>query len=116
MEISRANGNFKCVWSTTDAIRAFKYAVGVAEVDAAQLAVIEADARMNVFDESLLSGTFGSLNGAVRNKINTFLDGAGVTRPANSEVLRDLWSRISTVVDFKSVDQLLAKLEEAIAT
>lgn len=111
LEISRANGNFPCAWSTTDALRAFKYAVGVAECDATQLAAVQADNRMNVFDESLLFTTFGSLNGAVRNKINLFLDSAGIARPDSNEVLHDLWSRISEVVDFKTVDQLLEKLQ-----
>jgi hypothetical protein len=96
-------------------VRAFKYAVGVAEVDAAQLAIVEADSRITLFDESILLTTFGSLNGAVRNKINAFLDNAGIARPTNSEVLHDLWSRISQVIDFKSVDDLIAKLNQEIS-
>ena len=111
MDISRSTGGFISVWSTTDVIRNFKYAIGVAEVTSDQLTAIAADNRIIVFDEALLLTTFGSLNGAVRNKINTFLDNAGIGRPTNDEVLRDLWTRVSELVDFKSVDDLLAKLQ-----
>lgn len=102
---------FPCYWSTTDLDRAFKYAVGVAEVTADQLVAIEADSAITLFDQSLLFTTFGSLNGAVRNKINSFLDSAGIARPTNSEVLHDVWTRVSQVIDFKSVDDLIAMLD-----
>jgi hypothetical protein len=113
-QVSRANGNFPSAWSSTDAVRSFKYAVGVSECTTAQLAAVQADSGINVFDESILFDTFGSLNGAVRNKINSFLDQTGISRPNQNEVLHDLWTRISAVVDFKSIDDLLAKLDEDI--
>lgn len=113
-QISRQNGNFPMAWSTTDAVRSFKYAVGVSECDAAQISAIQADNRVLLFDESLLFSTFGSLPGAARNNINKFLTDAGIDPANNAEVMHDLWSRVSAVVDFKSIDQLLAKLQHDI--
>lgn len=107
---------FPCRWSiAADLARAVKWAVGVAEVDAAQLAAVQGNNEIIMFDESLLFAEFQSLPGAARNNINSFTDSIGLARAQNNEVLHDLWSRISVATDFKPLDKLIEELEAEIA-
>lgn len=110
--VRRANGMFPCRWKTTDALRAAPWAVGAAEVDSTQLAAVQADGQIRVFEEALGEWIqqFNQLSAARRSAINTFCTTIGVTRPANAEVLRDFCDRLVTVIEPTSIETLLAEL------
>ncbi len=106
---------FPASWSiAADLARSTKWCVGVAEVNTAQLAAVQGTTAIIVFDETLLFSTFQSLPGAARNNINAFTDSIGMARAQNSEVLHDLWNRISTGTDFKPLDALIVELQAEI--
>src|SRR4030095_9091268 len=109
LQISRANGHFPCRWSTLTLAKGNnptgkKYAIGVAEVTAAQQAAIDAD-PVNIFSltEAQIKLAFSSLPKPPQTRINSFCTQIGVSQPAPSEIMFDLWNRIAVATDNKTL-------------
>ena len=104
--------SYKLAWTTTDAIRANKWAVGAANLTLAQLALIQGDNEIRIVTEPDWLRTFNQLPAQVRTRVNAFCDQIGVVRPANNEVLRDLFQRLVAVIEsLKSIEGILTEAE-----
>jgi len=103
-------GNFPCVWTTTDAIRAKPFAIGCADITPAQLADINADGKIHIFEEGEWMTRFSQLAGTRRSALNTFLTTIGVVNPLSTEVVRDICNRIINVIDNKTFEGILDEL------
>ena len=78
----QATGFFPAVWTTTDAIRQGKWALGMAEVTPAQQAAIDTDNTIHTFNlANERFQRFQDLPAGRRNRVNTFLQALGIERP-----------------------------------
>lgn len=107
-----ATGYFPVRWTTTDAIRANKWAVGAADVTPEQLTAIQQDSLIRVIDVATERFvTFGSLSAQRRQAINNFLSNAGLAAAQTNEVLDDLLDRIIRSNEpVKNANSILAEL------
>src|SRR3990167_4131024 len=101
-------GYFPSVWETTDGGRAEPWAVGAAEVTAAQLVAIEAETLIIAIDEPRWTQRFDEQIATGRTRINQFCDRIGVSRPRANEVLRDFVHRLIGVLSTKGAEDVLA--------
>lgn len=112
---NQATGNFPCVWVTTDAIRANKFACGVADVDAAQLAAIQAAGQIHTIDiDTERFAQFKDLSTARKTAINQFLTQIGIERPTTNEVIEDMVDRIIGSIELKNLGSLLGTLAQEV--
>lgn len=88
-------GYFPARWTTTDAIRAEPWAIGIAEVTPEQLAALQADGEIWLLDMATERfAQFNALPSGKRNALNTFLTKIGHARAQNTEVLEDVFDRV----------------------
>lgn len=104
------NGTFAARWSGTDVQRSVPFFFGVADVNDAQLAEIEARTDIHTIRETEWTNRFSTLVAARRNRFNTFCTAAGIEGPIATEVLRDIWSRVTSNIDNKLIEDLLKEM------
>lgn len=78
---SLVTGNFPCVWTITTFGDARRVAVGIVEVNAAQLTALQADTRIRAVDLPVDWETlnWGSIPSATRTSLLNFLTARGVS-------------------------------------
>ena len=109
-----ATGVFPCVWTITPHSDLRRVAVGLAEVDVAQKAVVDADSRVAVvgLPEDVRAGTWGSL--ATRSTIATKASARGLDFTGISDATR-IGAAITTlsgrVRSGRSLDHLEAEMQ-----
>ena len=113
--VRQANGFFPAVWKPTDGLRANPWAVGIAEVNAAQLAAVRAVATIEATEETEKFAQFRDLSVATKSRINSFCDYAGLSKPAPGEVMRDFFNRLVGVIEPSTIETLDASLPPAVA-
>lgn len=97
----------KMKWSTTDAVRAAKFAAGWADLDAAQLAAVQADPDIHLIPESKWTERFNQQTVAFQDRLNTFADAFEFPRPSGPQTLRQIWNFVIDRIDNKTLDQIL---------
>jgi hypothetical protein len=103
---------FKLAWTVTDSVRAKPWAVGGAVLTDAQTTLVEADSQIMIVKEVDWTKTFSQLPASWRNRVNQFCDDIGTTRPLNTEVLRDLFHRLVSIIEpLKSIESIFAEAE-----
>ena len=108
----QSHGAFPAAWATTDAIRAEPYAIGVAEVNAAQLVAIQADPEIISVELARWLLQFQDQPALWKVVLNSFLDRIGVAKPVASEVIEDIADRvIGTIGPAKNLQSVLAEME-----
>ena len=103
-------------WDTTPSSRAAPYAVGCSEVNVAQLAILLADTEVIIFADTEWDRQFDQQLVATRTRVNSFLTTIGVTRPVSNEVIRDLLSRMTLLLNIQRVEAHISNVDARIST
>jgi hypothetical protein len=94
-------------WTTTDALRTVKWACGVAEVTPEQLTAIQGDTQIHIVSLAERALRWVDIALARRTRLRTLLEAAGIAVPTNSELLKDIFTRIVRVNEPpKSIDSI----------
>lgn len=112
VELQSTVGGFPLRWTTTTGLLPKPWAVGVAEMSTVQADAIDAEPSMHVYPAAAATSRFNSLPNAVRTRINAFFDDAGVARPAPTETVRELLTRLIKAVEpAKDLDSVASELD-----
>jgi hypothetical protein len=112
VEILDSFGPHVTSWSTTPGHRAAPYAAGCSEVTEEQQAALAAEAQVFIWTEPEWQQQFDQLPAAFRNRLNQFCNQIGVTRPLNNEVIRDIVTRLTTLIDNKPIEDHVGQVSK----
>jgi hypothetical protein len=88
------DNDISLAWFTTGSVLAKPYAVGVAAVDSAQEAAVDALGQCMYQPIRFLDTQFQDLNAAWRNKCNTILTGLDLAPATDTETVRQIMNRM----------------------
>ncbi len=86
-------GSFPCVWKSSRLPQ--HWAVGLAEVDTAQLAAVQADTRITVFTRVEAANTLSTVPLPTRTQLTTYTSEAGIPEPRPGETVLTLINRLA---------------------
>ena len=102
-------------WDTTESTRANPYAVGCSEVTDGQLALLQSDVDVIVFNASAWDQIVQEQLATERLKIRRFCDMVGVAAPEGNEVIRDLCSRMTVLLNVRRIEAHIQRVDEKLA-
>ena len=98
-------------WSTTPGHRSAPYAVGCSSVLVEQLTALEAEPTIHVWDEAAWQQQFDTLPIGIRTRLNQFCTTVGIARPMANEVVRDILTRMSQLIDNKVMEEHVLQVQ-----